>query len=174
MCLTPINLKDRSHPVPCGRCPECRKRRAAGWAFRLQQQLLDSITANFITLTYETAHVPISNSKRLSLCKSHCQSFFKRLREAHPVDYLRETPIKYYLAGEYGTNTWRPHYHVILFNSKLELIQPSWKYGQIHYDTVNSATIAYTLKYICKPKRVPQYQADDRVPEFSLMSKNLA
>jgi len=39
--------------------------------------------------------------------------------------------------------------------------------------TVTGASVAYTLKYVQKPTRVPVHKNDDRLPEFSLMSKGL-
>ena len=43
----------------------------------------------------------------------------------------------------------------------------------IHIGTVKKASIAYTLKYIHKEKKVPLYKGDLRVPEFTMMSNNL-
>lgn len=83
------------------------------------------------------------------------------------------TTIKYYAVGEYGGKTWRPHYHIILFNAKLELIQSAWKNGQVHYGTVTGASVGYTLKYISKPGKIPQHKNDDRQKEFTICSKKL-
>lgn len=111
----------------------------------------------------------------MSLRKTDLQSFFKRLRKAHPPIDKDDptTQIKYYAAGEYGGKTNRPHYHIIIFNAKLELLQPAWDLGQIHYGQVSDASIGYTLKYISKPSRIPLHRNDDRQKEFALMSKNL-
>lgn len=49
----------------------------------------------------------------------------------------------------------------------------SWKLGHVHAGTVTLASIEYTLKYISKKGRIPMFHGDDRVPEFSLMSKKL-
>lgn len=167
-CLTPFAVKGVL--VPCGKCPTCRLRRASQWSFRLRQQDKVSISSHFITLTYDTKYVPLCSAGRMSLCKRDVQLFFKRLRKAHGKSSAK---ISYYLAGEYGDRYWRPHYHCILFNARMELIQPAWGLGDIHYGDVSGASIGYTLKYICKDKRVPQYAADTRVREFALMSKGL-
>lgn len=45
--------------------------------------------------------------------------------------------------------------------------------GSIHYGTVSDASVGYTLKYISKGKTVPSHKNDDRIKEFSLMSKKL-
>lgn len=107
------------------------------------------------------------------LKKRDIQLFIKRLRKANSK-HTDMPAIKYYAVGEYGGRTQRPHYHIILFNAKLELIQPAWDLGQIHYGKVSGASIGYTLKYMCKTKRYPLHANDDRISEFALMSKDLA
>lgn len=129
-----------------------------------------SDSSMFITLTYDTKHVPITQSGFLDLRKSDLQKFFKRLRKHHPKE---SRPIRYYAAGEYGGKSYRPHYHIILFNAMQEFIPMSWTLGHIHYGKVTAASIGYTLKYICKTSRVPMHRNDDRTPEFALMSKGL-
>lgn len=168
-CLTPFYRKDLAIPVsiPCGKCPECVKRRVSAWSFRLQQEEKVSTSAQFITLTYDTKTIPITSKGYLSLSKRDLQLFFKKLRKANAEK------IKYYAVGEYGSKTKRPHYHIILFNAVLDTIQPSWFQGDVHYGTVGGASIGYTLKYISKKKLIPEFESDDRLPEFSLMSKRL-
>lgn len=161
-------------PVPCGKCPECLKRRTSGWSFRLLQEEKTACSAHFITLTYDTQYVPITDRNFKSLDKQDLQKFFKRLRFNHnPTNLPGIPPIRYYAVGEYGGKTMRPHYHIILFNAHITLIQPSWGLGHVHYGKVSGASIGYTLKYVCKPGKVPLHKNDDRQKEFALMSKGL-
>lgn len=188
MCLTPITIRNQlqggTQQVPCGKCPKCIHTRVANWSFRLMQEYKYSLNAHFITLTYDTSYIPITSRGSLDLRKRDLQLFFKRLRKSHVS--LQKTvgnplygyPIKYFAVGEYGTKYWRPHYHVILYNADIELIQPAWaldnrKIGEVHYGEVNEASIGYTMKYLSKPKRVPLNSNDDRQPEFSLKSTGL-
>lgn len=158
--------------VPCGKCPECRKRRVSGWSFRLMQEEKVSWSAHFVTLTYDTAHVPFAKSGYMTLNKKHVQDFIKRLR--YFENEFDSQTIKYYLCGEYGGKTNRPHYHLIIFNVvKIGHIDKAWNLGSVHYGTVSEASVGYTLKYLDKEKRIPMHRNDDRVPEFSLMSKGL-
>lgn len=160
-----------SQPVPCGKCPACVARRTSGWSFRLMQEEKHAISSHFITLTYDTKHVPITKKGFMDINKDDIQKFFKRLRKAHEGD---NTPsIKYYTVGEYGGKTARPHYHAIIFNARIELIEKTWQLGNIHYGTVEGASIGYTLKYMSKKRKIPMHQNDDRTPEFALMSKGL-
>lgn len=173
MCATPFIVKKdgKEIPVPCGKCPICKKRRVSGWSFRLMQQDKISISSMFITLTYDNKNVPITPKGFMSLYKQDLQLFFKRLRWAHSRS--SGSGIKYYACGEYGGQTLRPHYHVILFNSRIELIQDAWRLGHIHYGTLTPASVGYTLKYMCKVGKIPMHKNDDRLKEFALMSKGL-
>jgi len=90
--------------------------------------------------------------------------------------------ISYYLCGEYGSKTFRPHYHAIIFNSNAEDINKAWTLykssGATHlgfstFDVVNENTIMYTAKYMNKGRLIPMYDGDDRLKEFQLFSKGL-
>jgi hypothetical protein len=166
----PIYSNDRQVPVPCGKCPACLSRRTSVWTFRLKQHAKNAISSHFVTLTYDTRYVPISSRGFLTLDKRDVQLYFKKLRKAHGKNH---EPIKYYLAGEYGSKTYRPHYHIILFNADIELIHKAWDKGEVHIGELTEASAAYTAKYINKGKIIPMHQNDDRLPEFSLMSKKL-
>lgn len=93
----------------------------------------------------------------------------KRLRKR-----IRD-PIKYYLCGEYGENTCRPHYHVIFFNlpqEPLKVLFDSWQHGLIHIGEVTPRSIRYTLKYIMQGKKNSSLHEYVQRP-FALMSKGL-
>jgi len=166
-CITPFT-KDGYH-LPCGKCLECKATRISGWSFRLIKQSEISTSAIFLTLTYNTDHVPITDKHLMTLDKTDLQKFFKRLRKLHP----KNTQLKYYACGEYGGHTRRPHYHIILFNADQNLLEKAWKLGTYFIGDVQGASIAYTLKYIDKPTHIPQWKGDDRQKEFSLMSKKM-
>lgn len=153
--------------VPCGKCIPCMKKRASGWSFRLMQEEKVSSSAYFVTLTYDTENVPINEIGMMTLRKRDIQLWFKRLRKVNAPG------LKYYCVGEYGGRSWRPHYHVILFNARVETIYTEWKLGNVHVGSVSGASVGYTLKYVSKGRRIPAFKDDVRVPEFSLMSKGL-
>lgn len=184
--------------LPCGKCVECINRRISGWSFRLRKEGERSSSSFFITLTYDTKHVPITQKGYMTLDRKDPTKWLKRLRK-HIWKQGKQTKIKYYLCGEYGTETDRPHYHAIIFNVDLEdLIDinlariardnhetmldgkyqfecPTWGLGVITIGQTTEASIGYTLKYMCKdPKKpIPRHQNDDRIPIFSNMSKGL-
>jgi len=174
MCISPIKVKNSGdQPVPCGRCSQCRARRVSAWSFRLMQEEKVSNSSQFITLTYGNSTVPITNKGYMSLRRRDIQLFIKRLRKAHSKIGSGSTRLKYYIAGEYGGETGRPHYHCILFNAERELLQSQWGLGQIHYGNVTGASIGYSLKYISKQSQIPKHKNDDRQKEFALMSKGI-
>lgn len=170
--------------VACGKCGPCLKRRVNQWAFRLIQEDRRSSSATFITLTYDTEHVPITARCNMSLRKKDLQDFFKRLRYYHEKDgvYLSEIkrnnkierkPIKYYACGEYGGLFGRPHYHAIIFNAFPDTFEKAWTFGNIQFREADVPSIFYTLKYMDK-KESKQWSYDEEViPEFSLKSKGL-
>ena len=180
-CFTPFRVRNKSKDhnnqnlmvnVPCGKCLACKKRRASHWSFRLNEEAKSSSSACFITLTYENA--PISDNGFRTLDKRDFQLFLKRLRKTCPTNKL-----KYYACGEYGTQTHRPHYHAIIFNLPKSLIQSpqkiadTWQNGHIHLANNNQLTINYVVGYMTKSNFTRFNNQDDRLPEFSLMSKKM-
>lgn len=159
------------------------------------------MSAYFLTLTYDSSHVHITRAGFMGLVKRDLQLFFKRLRKSHEGRRTKSgnclRPIKYYAVGEYGGVTLRPHYHVILFNADLSRMFDSdslrawsslqtdelkgkfqmqckqWDNGHATVGSVTGASVGYTLKYVCKPGKIPMHKNDDRLKEFSLMSKGL-
>ncbi len=159
-------------PFPCGKCPACVRRRVSGWAFRLNKQSEQSNSAHFVTLTYNDEHIKKTKNGFETLVKKDVQDFFKRLRK------LTNQKISYYAVGEYGDTGERPHYHIILFNANPKIVENAWKLnditlGNVHFGDVGDASVGYTLKYISKDKKIPQFNGDDRQKEFALMSKGL-
>ena len=77
----------------------------------------------FLTLTYDDDHLPPNGS----LVKSDLQKFFKRLRKNSGKK------MAYFACGEYGEQTARCHYHVILFGldflskSDRDMIKLCWR-----------------------------------------------
>lgn len=186
-CISPFTGRDKitgnAIAFPCGKCPECSKRRISEWSFRLMQEEKHSSSAHFVTLTYNTKYVPISPAGYLTLNKKHLQNFFKRLRFNTGA-----TNIKYYAVGEYGSEYFRPHYHALIFNLPSEHdVVNAWvadkrkgekdaaaeKLGDCHFGSITGASVGYTLKYISKTRLIPIHRNDDRLPEFALQSRGI-
>ena len=186
-CIRPIGLKENNAIVPCGKCPYCYKRKISEWSFRLMQESRISTSSYFITLTYSTRHIPITDRGYMGLVKKDMQLFMKRLRK------LNASKLRYFAVGEYGSKRKRPHYHVLLFNAELKTISEAWRkqiskkwnrkkkrwdyqfsdIGNIKVGTVTGASVGYCLKYMHKLCKIPLHRNDDRIPQFTLMSKGL-
>lgn len=194
MCLAPVTLKrnyrtisgDFTDIVPCGKCHLCLARRRNDWSFRLMKEAGQSKTACFMTLTYEEA--PLSFNGHMSLHRPDLTNFFKKLRHYCPkIPYIKKdgttgykSDIKYYAVGEYGTNFLRPHYHVIIFNTPLPLLQKPakiqkqiWQHGHVDIAPCNIRTVSYVANYLMSGNFEPERDDDDRVYPFATMSKNL-
>lgn len=102
-------------PIPCGCCIGCRLDYSRNWANRCYLESLNYKYNYFITFTYDDDHVPIGEIGNYTLRYKHFVDFLKRLR-IHYIRKYNHTGIKYMVSGEYGTNTFRPHYHAIFFN----------------------------------------------------------
>lgn len=169
-----FSQEEKFVPVPCGKCPACLKRRVASWSQRLEVESLNWDSLHFVTLTYDTDHVPISPNGFMTLESDVVTKFFKRLRH-------RTGSFKYYYCGEYGTRHKRPHYHLILMGkdslTPTDIIQ-EWSMngrplGSVYFGKVEPASIRYTVQYYDKGSWYPAHQRDDRLPEFSRMSQGI-
>lgn len=148
-------------PFPCGQCLPCRINKRRLWTHRLILEHLDHETSSFITLTYDEEHFPHD----FSISKRALQLFLKRIRKIYPFH------LRYYAVGEYGSQSHRPHYHLILFNFNPlfhDLIQKCWPYGFTYTAECNFYTIQYVVGYVTK-KFIKK--EDTLTPEFALMSK---
>lgn len=160
-CMKPMYLSKQEMLVPCGKCPFCAATRRADWATRLEYEARLHLVKKFVTLTYANPHLTWNHGVP-QLNKRDLQLWFKRVRNS---GYR----IRYYGVGEYGSKTFRPHYHVILFGDVPDdVIRQSWPLGQVHIGNVSQASIMYTLGYIVNKN---WKHVTHRVPPFSLMSR---
>ena len=172
LCLFPLNIprpngngqKDRII-VPCGKCANCLSNRRNDWSIRLKIEMESATSALFITLTYDDEHIEYNLNYEPSVVKKTMQDYLKRIR--------KYSKFRYYLVGEYGTQTKRPHYHLLIFSYDLNFIdklESSWKFGFIKIGTITIKSINYVTKYHVNRTSYP----GDANPSFNLMSKNPA
>ncbi len=145
--------------VPCGTCFACQINRRSSWMFRNSVELQYSKSAYFVTLTYDESSLKLlPHHGSTNLCmpiKRHYQLFLKRLRS-----FISPAKVRYFLCHEYGENTFRPHYHALLYfdvdlslDSVRSLVSSCWRYGNITCDYVTPARCHYLTKYVCKQFR---------------------
>lgn len=177
--------------LPCGQCIGCRLERSRQWAIRCMHEAQMHTQNCFITLTYDDDHLPSDRS----LHYRDFQLFIKRLRKRYPGRRIR-----YYMAGEYGENFGRPHWHACIFgldfddkklwkrtaansilyrSQDLELL---WPFGYSSIGDVTFESAAYVARYIMKKvtgKNAEEHYTEIdpesgeitiRKPEFTKMS----
>ena len=135
----------------------------------------DHVSNLFITLTYKDSALPeneyidpetgaYEQSPVHTLRRRDVQLFLKRLRKNSGQE------IRYYGCGEYGDETFRPHYHLILFGLDLpasdlsflrqssagfpyyrsELIEKCWPHGHSLVCNISWDTCCYVARYCTK------------------------
>lgn len=147
--------------VGCGTCLGCRSDQAREWAIRLTHEARHHDDAWFLTLTYDDEHIPPSGS----LDARDPTLFLKRLRRKYPGRRL-----SYYLCGEYGERTERPHYHAVLCGLPLldrarlpdrtgvpvwtsDTLGDTWGLGLHEFSSVTFGAAAYVAGYVRKKVR---------------------
>lgn len=139
--------------VPCNKCLACKMRKSAEWAARAAQEAEYYPEGErwFVTLTYDEDNLPryyaslgevISGGNPIggvpTLHHKDVQDFLKRVRKAERDEAQREgreeRKLKFLMSGEYGDQTGRPHYHLIIFGLEIPDFQPvKVDRGVIHY-----------------------------------------
>lgn len=188
-CLKPLQIRNPKKnfiigvdelwlTVPCGKCYACQSNKRSFWTCRLFFEAATAISSIFVTLTYDDAHIPHSGLLP-TLSKRDVQLFIKRLRKRFPQHH-----IKYFLCGEYGSHTARPHYHAIIFDLPLcgnfvdyyhKELSKLWTLGFVQCANVNINRIGYVSKYILKSDNDKKFFQDhDLTPPFMLSSRRPA
>ena len=180
MCTSPIQIYNRASrisargqsllfTVPCGKCEECKKNKAAEWSLRSYFQHKECLSKGgytyFDTLTYSNSHLP-KHFGIAHFSKSDVQNCLHKLRTyLTRAGFEVKDNLKYFVTSEYGGKTHRPHYHVIFYITIPDLdvktfwqyLNKSWTFGFIDRyanctsRVVNSiAAINYVSGYVQK------------------------
>lgn len=192
------DVMDKYIEIPCGHCLGCRLDHSRDWANRCLLEMQDHESNMFITLTYDDIHVPLSSCMdtdtgelidTLTLRKRDFQLFMKRLRKKYAVNH--DNKLRFFMCGEYGDKTFRPHYHAIVFGLELpdmkpykrqgdfwyytsEWLQDLWPYGYVVAAPASWETAAYTARYVVKKAYGMEsdvYESLGIEKEFTLMSR---
>lgn len=180
----------RSIRIPCRQCIGCRRARQDAWALRCMFEALMHRHAWFATFTYSDEFLP----QRGSLDYRDVQLFCKRLRR-------RVGRFRFFVAGEYGGQFGRPHWHMLIFgvdfadleriNSmrskepvfRAPVLAEAWPQGFHSLGFVTLASARYTASYAVDkitgaPADAHYSRVDDStgeiyqvVPEFAQMSR---
>lgn len=177
--IPPIrDIRTNYVPTGCGKCIECRKKKARDWQIRLLEDIKDNTNGIFITLTFSTASLiklerdvnnwMIIDNKRVNIkrnlkgydldneiCKRAVRLFNERYRKKY------KNGLRHWLVSELGhEGTEHVHLHGLIYTdvSPYE-ITDIWKYGftwtgddkygkRVNY--VDESTVNYITKYVSK------------------------
>ncbi len=151
--------------VPCGKCIECsdskRNDLFVRASFEYKSMLKAGGIAYFVTLTYANNCLPSFNH-RPCFNREDVTNFLRRFRARHfkfcsKFGY-RYHGIRYFVTSEYGHETHRPHYHMVIFchhpiNEYLipYLVRSTWHFGIVNVQSLKSNIgIHYVSKYAGK------------------------
>lgn len=181
--------------IPCGHCDGCRADQTRQWADRMILELDHSGKGIFLTMTYDDEHLPVfvnpvTGEATPTLSKRDVQLFMKRLRK-----FFKGCELRYYICGEYGPRTSRPHYHAIIYGIECadfvdcqthglnplgqtywvsEALQSEiWQNGFCMFSDVSWQTCAYVARYVRKKLGYGElYDSRLKEPVFSVMSRS--
>lgn len=146
--------------LPCGTCVGCRLEKARQWAMRCRDEASLYQENCFVTLTISPEKLKEHGK---SLDHSVFQKFMKRLRKDAGGQMIR-----FFMCGEYGSKTGRPHYHSLLFNYNFKdrvffkvtasgekvdrsaTLERLWPYGYSSVGDVTFGSAAYVARYHLK------------------------
>lgn len=190
--------------VPCGNCVDCQNSKRAQLVARCKYEYKDNSFVYFITFTYTdfnlvklyyrkdyiinrrdfiVRHLQQVKGKvfaydRFLLNKDHAKELVVNIRQFFKRKFLNLFP-KYYLTGEYGKISHRPHLHALLFfNKSLQLdylkttLQNLWKKGNVDVEVANDACINYVAKHQVKQDDGSKFQRK-LAPIFFLQSHKI-
>lgn len=184
-------------PIPCHSCEDCLLKYSREWANRcmMEYSFYEPSECWFVTLTYDNEHLMTSiNDDGLfgaTLNKKDLQDFWKRLRRYMEYHDL-PSRIRYFACGEYGSNTFRPHYHAILYGCpcidivpwersksgnvlfRSPILEKIWGNGIVCVSPVTWNTCAYTARYTLKKhdgRNKEFYENIGLEPEYVVMSR---
>lgn len=208
---------NKVYKVPCNSCDECLLERSKRKATQLMIENYDRKDPTgswFITLTYDDDHIPYNevykNGKLVSVEESlppkdpylyehkrdrkKCiKPFIDNLTYHAKTKYGDETPMWFY-CGEYGGETKRPHFHMIIFGLHIpaeelkvyenrngyilyEWIKGAeiWENGFVTVGNFTAETACYVAGYVLKKQSTKTknwyYTQQGKIPEYTGQSR---
>lgn len=165
--------------VPCGRCVQCRRRRASDWRLRLLHEFKygNHTNAVFVTLTIDDEHYKGVYDTPIN---KYVRSFFENYRNVYRKRGERHGKIpKHFFITELGSKRGRLHLHGIIFDSEIfdgshpkivahdrhgrpitrsmlimrDRLRSLWPYGKEVFagSRCDLTTASYIMKYMMKP-----------------------
>lgn len=137
--------------------------------------LYEEFDGNDKYVTARYANLGTGSLYRLS--RIDIQSTVKRMRSYIKYHIYGDPSIRYYIVGEYGPTTYRPHYHGLFFFENYNIakyftaiLASAWKYGNFSWRYSTGADINYTAAYLNCIDDYPSVYRSPLFKPFSLKS----
>lgn len=205
LCKHPIsfNRVSRDAAFPCGQCLPCRINKRRIWAHRIILESLFHDSSVFLTLTYSDDHIPQGDFFHprtgqvyapFSVNPEEHRLFMNKLRFHFKDQFDRE--LRFYMVGEYGEKTQRPHYHYVLFGyprcvdgaryvgrrfiscrcPRCDFLRNIWGKGEIFLGELNVDSANYVAGYVTKKLTNDNSEFNRKIlqgrfPEFARQSR---
>lgn len=137
-------------------------RKTNDWATRLLMESYTTPPTHFLTLTYDEMALPRKADGSPTFDRQHLKQICREL--------TRRQPTRYYGIAEHGTDTERPHYHLITFGCDIktidEVLQRYWAPRGIYTigDHMNARLMYVALFHVLTGHKYSD--------EFTVMSRN--
>lgn len=172
-CPFPIRIKNLkpsfTNPepyldVPCGKCSVCEYNRKQDWILRCIHESRNNHFTFFVTLTYNDDNLPLCpECGKPYICKYDSMDFVNSCKKFFSFFGLT---FRYFLVGEYGETSGRPHFHLLAFLNEdgvsdisktsfdekffVKSFETIWKYGFVYCGGASDGAAAYCAKYCLK------------------------
>lgn len=170
ICETPYYDIKTDCYFPCGKCIPCRIKRKMEWVTRVTLEADKHDLKAYVTLTLDDDNLMYGGTDQPTLYPKDLTDFIKRLRRKYEYNGF-DTKIRYFACGEYGDESKRPHYHLILLGigeNHADIIRSCWNKGIVDIKPVKKGAIEYVAGY-CVKKSIELkvfYKEKQVEPEF--------
>lgn len=162
-----LRLENKIDYYNCRKCVQCLAVKKLDWIKRCEIEKRNWNLVYFITLTFNDSYYNLHTKKR----------FLSVWIRNHLRKFLGKDEFKYFAVSEYGSNTNRFHYHLMLFTNYLfddmeplkkskrsnvlylsDWFSKNWKYGFHSINIADSiASFRYCVKYTTKNQSLKVY-----------------
>ena len=87
-----------------------------------------------------------------------------------PNNFITDEKITYYLVGEYGTKSLRPHFHLLLFFDNSDTLQALyqnvskvWSYGRTDIQLATGSASSYVASYVSNNALLPEVYRNKQI-----------
>lgn len=142
----------------CGKCIECREKKAREWRVRLTEAIKHDNNCLFVTLTFNPESLKkltaiVLKEQKVSgydlddaIAKKAMRLFLERWRKK------MKKSVKHWMVTEIGGTRYESlHLHGLIWSKDEQTIKEKWSYGYVYIgEYVNEKTTNYIIKYLHK------------------------